>query len=301
MNRRRFLALTAAALAAPGAASAAVREWRGQAMGADVTLRVRGAPPAQARAFFAGAMRELAHVESQFSLHSDSDLARLNRLGHLRFPSVAMQDLLALSDRLHRATGGAFDPTVQPLWLARARGGDEAAARALIGWRHVEWDAREIRLTRRGMALTLNGIAQGWAADRLAGVAARHGLTDLLIDSGEFRALGPRGWPLGIADAQGRVLHRLELRSRALATSSPLGTRIGPQDAPHIIDPAGGGAVWDTVSVSAPHAALADGLSTALCTLPRARIDAALAALPGCRVETLHPPQHGISADITNR
>ena len=48
----------------------------------------------------------------------------------------------------------------------------------------------EIRLARPGMALTLNGLAQGFAADRLAEVAARHGLTDVLIDTGEARALG---------------------------------------------------------------------------------------------------------------
>ena len=292
MRRRRFLALAAVALAAPASALAvAPQEWRGQAMGADVMLRVHGADARQARAFFAEAMRALAHVESLFSLHRDSDLARLNRDGRLRFPAAAMRELLDLSGRLHRATGGAFDPTVQPLWLARARGGDEDAARRLIGWRHVEWSGAEVRLTRPGMALTFNGIAQGWAADRLAGVAERHGLGDLMIDSGEFRAVGPRGWPMGIADPAGAVLRRLELRDRALATSSPMGTRIGPAGrGAHILDPAGGAARWGTVSVSAPSAALADGLSTAICVMPPDRIGAALAQLPGCRIELLSPP-----------
>lgn len=290
MKRRRFLALSVAVAAAPVSAFAAPQEWRGQAMGADVLLRVHGADPRQARAFFAEAMRALAHVESLFSLHRDSDLARLNRDGRLRFPAAPMRDLLALSDRLHRATGGAFDPTVQPLWLARARGGDEGAARNLIGWDRVAWSDREIRLTRPGMALTFNGIAQGWAADRLAGIAERHGLGDLMIDSGEFRAVGTRDWPVGIADPKGRILRRLELRGRALATSSPMGTRIGPQgQAAHILNPAGGVVTWDTVAVSAPSAALADGLSTAICVMPPDRIDAALAGFPGCRIEALSP------------
>ena len=81
LNRRRFLTLSACAalpMAARAAAAPAPQEWRGQAMGADVTLRLRGAAPMQARAFFAEAQRLIAHVENQFSLHRDSDLARLN-------------------------------------------------------------------------------------------------------------------------------------------------------------------------------------------------------------------------------
>lgn len=288
MNRRRFLALCAVALSAPRPALAELREWRGQAMGADVTLRLLGAAPAQAHSFFAASGRALAQAENLFSLHRDSDLARLNRFGRLRFPHRAMLGLLELSDRLHRATGGAFDPTVQPLWLARAQGRDEAAAHRLTGWHRVRRNEDEIRLDP-GMALTLNGIAQGWAADRLAEIATGHDLGDLLIDSGEMRALGPQAWPIGIAGPDGRVLRRTALRERALATSSPLGTRIGPQGAAHVLSPAGGPALWDTVSISAPGAALADGLSTAACLLPEARIHAALAAFDGCRIEVLEP------------
>lgn len=297
LNRRRFLTLcacaalpgTAGAMGAGGAGGAAPQEWRGHAMGSDVTLRLHGAGPAQARGFFTQAARLLAHVESQFSLHRESDLARLNRTGWLRYPDRDMLELMALSERLHRATGGVFDPSVQPLWLARAQGGPETPALALTGWRGIEWSDSEIRLPRPGMALTFNGIAQGWAADRLAEAARRHDLTALLIDTGEIRALGPRDWQAGLADAQGRVHRSLTLRERALATSSPGGTRIGPKRAPHILAADGRPPLWDTISVSAPSAALADGLSTALCLMPRAAADSALAALPGCRIELALP------------
>lgn len=286
LKRRRFLALCAGA-AIPGAARAAPQEWRGRAMGADVTLRLNGAGAVQARSFFAEAARLLAHVETQFSLHRKSDLLRLNRTGRLRFPDRDMLTLMEMSDRLHKATGGVFDPSVQPLWLARAQGRAEDGA--LTGWRDIEWSADEIRLPRPGMALTFNGIAQGWAADRLADAARNHDLTDLLIDSGEVRAIGPRDWRAGLADAQGRIRRRIALRGRAVATSSPGGTLIGPDHTPHIIAPDGNGAIWDTISVSAPSAAMADGLSTALCLMPRADTARALTALPDCRVELAIP------------
>lgn len=288
MIRRRFLMLSACALASPAMATAPAQVWRGTAMGAAITLRVEGAPPRQARAFFADAERVLRQTESGFSLHRQSELTRLNHSGLLRHPSAAMLDLLDLSDRLHRATGGAFDPSVQPLWLARAQGLDEAQARKLTDWGQLDWDRGAVRLRRPGMALTFNGIAQGWAADQLAQVAVQHDLGAVLIDSGEQRGLGPRDWDTGIAGPDGTLLRRLRLRERALATSSGMGTKIGPQgDLPHILDPRGDRLPHGTVAVSAPTAALADGLSTAFCVMDRAAMNAALARLPGCRLEIL--------------
>lgn len=288
--RRRFLALSACALAAPAHAMAAPQTWRGVAMGADVFLRVEGAEVPAARAFFAEAARSLRAVESVFSLHRGSDLARLNALGHLRHPPADLVALLDLAGRVHDATGGAFDPTVQPLWQARRTGEPEAAAMALIGWSGVGISSAEIRLPRPGMALTLNGIAQGFAADRLAGVARSHGLGEVLIDAGEARALGPRDWRAAVAAPDGRILRELTLRERALATSAPFGTRIGPQgDRPHILDPRGHGPRWALASVSAPEAALADALSTAFCVMERPAIDRALATFPAARLEVLQP------------
>ncbi|MBA4491854.1 FAD:protein FMN transferase [Paracoccus sp. S1E-3] len=288
MPRRRFLTLSACALAWP-AMGAPPQIWRGTAMGAAATLRLDGADPLQARSFFAEAARALRQTEAAVSLHRESELTRLNRTGLLLHPSAAMLDLLDLSHRLHGATGGAFNPSIQPLWLARARGAPEGEARALTDWGRVAWDRTRVRLGRSGMALTFNGVAQGWAADRLARIAAAHDLTDLLIDCGEQRALGGRAWQAGIADPGGAILRRMTLRDRALATSSGMGTRIGPaSDRPHILDPRGDRLPHGTVAVSAPRAALADGLSTAFCVMEAGAIRSALAAFPGCRLEILH-------------
>ena len=287
--RRRFLILSACALGWPAMAATPPQIWRGTAMGAAITLRLEGASPRQARSFFAEAERALHQTEAAFSLHRESELTRLNRSGLLRHPSAAMLDLLDLSDRLHGATGGAFDPSIQPLWLARAQGTPEAGARALTDWRRVSWDKARVRLGRPGMALTFNGVAQGWAADQLARIAGAHDLSDLLIDSGEQRALGSRNWQAGIAGPDGVLLRRMMLRDRALATSSGMGTRIGPGvDRPHILDPKRDRLPHGTVAVSAPLAALADGLSTAFCVMEATSVRSALAGLPGCRLEILH-------------
>ena len=286
MNRRRFLALSACAVAAAGPADAV---WRGTALGADVTLRVRGARPADARAFFDEAQRALRGVEDRFSLHRGSDLTRLNAIGRLDHPSEEFLSLLTLAGQVHAATGGAFDPTVQPLWQALRAGADPAPARVLIGWPAVEATPEAVRLPRPGMALTLNGIAQGHAADRLAAVARDHGLGEILIDTGEIAGLG-RDWQAGIEATGGSMLRQVTLRDRALATSAPMGTRIGPEGrAPHILDPRGGAPRWTVAAASADRAAVADALSTAFCVMDRPAIDRALRAFPGARLEALSP------------
>lgn len=292
--RRRFLALSACAGAAAAlglpAAAAPRHRWQGRALGTDVALTVAGGEERAARAYFEESSRALRAVEAQFSLFQGSELTRLNAMGRLPHPSAALRAVLTLAGRIHAATGGAFDPTVQPLWQARRAGGDETAARALAGWDGVAIAANEIRLARPGMALTLNGIAQGYAADVLADVAARHGLTEVLIDAGEIRATGRTGWSARIESPDGTPVRTLALRGRALATSAPYGTRIGPRgDRPHILSADGRPALWRVVSVSAPDAALADALSTAAVLMDRPAIDRALAQFPGARLEAATP------------
>jgi thiamine biosynthesis lipoprotein len=252
-------------------------------------VRIEGIAPAAAPRIFRRIEAELARVERSASLHADSELARLNRDGRLAGPSAGLRELLDLAGRVHEATGGAFDPTVQPLWLATARGGDRAAAAALVGWGRVRIHPGALTIGR-GQALTLNGIAQGWAADRIAAILRAEGIGNVLIDMGEIAALGRRSdglpWRAGVAEPGGETIATLDLTDRALATSSPRGTLIG-DGRPHILGPAGQPPLWSTVAVSAPLAAVADALSTAFCLMDRIEIDRALAAFPGARVEAI--------------
>lgn len=292
LTRRRFLSISAAALSVPAAAQAGESaRWQGVALGAPASMVLAGVALPAARPVFAALEAELLRLERIFSLYrDDSALARLNARGHLDAPPPEMLDLLSLAGAMHDATGGAFDPTVQPLWRARATGGDEAAARGLIGWRQVGFDAGRVTLARPGMALTLNGIAQGYITDRIAELLKSHGFGDVLVDMGEVVARGRRGdgaaWQAGIAAPDGALVGRVTLRDRALATSAPMGTRLGDGRG-HIIDPAGAGARRALVSVSAPRAAVADGLSTALCLVDDATADRAAARFAGARIEAL--------------
>ena len=264
ITRRRFLMISAVAMMAKPA-HAEVTRWRDIAFGADVTITLRG-PRRDAAHALRMVRRELARLQSLFSLYDpDSALSVLNRSGRLDRPEPDFSDLLDLCGLCHGATGGRFDPTVQGLWQALASGADTGAAERAIGWNTVAHDSTKVRLGR-GQALTFNGIAQGFATDRIADALGRAGFSETLVNIGEFRA-GSGPWVLGIADPKFGLVDRRTLSNSAIATSSPRAVSIGPRGLSHIIDPLRGNDTpkWSTVSVIADRAALADGLSTALC------------------------------------
>lgn len=299
LSRRRFLTLSAVAalpLSFP-ARAAQITQWHGTALGAGAAIYL---DHPDAPAIIARAVAEIARLEAIFSLYrADSALSQLNAAGRLDAPPFELLECLTLCARVGAATGGRFDPTVQPLWqlyAAAFAAGDAprpeqiAALLPKVGLHRISWDSAAVEMPA-GMALTLNGVAQGFIADKVAEMLAAAGLTDILINTGEFRALGQmpggRDWPVKLASGG-----ETGLASRALATSAPLGTVFDAQGkVGHILHPVTGlpaTPTWTLVSISAPTAALADALSTAACLMPdRASILAALSQFPQTRIEAL--------------
>jgi thiamine biosynthesis lipoprotein len=277
----------------------------GHALGASVSLLVLHADAGVAEAALADALAAVQAVDAVMSLYrDDSQLVELNRAGELARPDWRLLDVLLYSQQLADRTQGAFDVTVQPLWnvytQAKERGGlpESAAmgeAHALVGWRELDVSEDYVRLRRPGMAVTLNGVAQGYAADRALAAVRKHGVEHALIDAGEFDTLGRKQadanqpgepWVLGIRHprAHDALAARLALDGRALATSGDYETFFTPDFLHHhIFDPATGDSPTELASTSvlAPDALQADGLSTAFMVLGAERALALAATLPG--------------------
>lgn len=209
-----------------------------------------------------------------------SELSRLNRDGRIEAPSA---DLVALVDHalaLAQASDGAFDPTVQPIWAAwrdadgRPDEADLARARALVDHRAVRLAPDEIRFERPGMAMTLNALAQGHAADRVAAVLRDHAVADAFVDTGEIGVRGRRSpgrpWRVGVeeAHARDRLMGRIAVAdARFVATSADDRTFWRPDFSEHhIVEPWSGHSPRGVaeVVVTAASGLVADGLSTAL-------------------------------------
>jgi thiamine biosynthesis lipoprotein len=288
-TRRQWLRCAVGAGAALGsdlAVAATGLQWRERALlgfGTTLWLRAGHVDGARADAALDAAVARLRHLESQCSLfNSASALCRLNRDGRLDDPDPALVDLLQQAQVVSARCGGAFDVTVQPLWAAwqQASAADRvptptelAAAQARVDWRALQVSARRIRLARPGMALTLNGIAQGYAADQARRVLQQHGIAHALLDTGEWAPMGqaPDGqpWQLGMADPRhsARLLRQLQAGGRGIAVSTDATLRFGAGHRDHhILDPRSGRSPphLSAVVVAAPSTTLADALTKVL-------------------------------------
>lgn len=287
-TRRRFLSILAGAATLPvfGAhASTNVAQWHGIALGAEAQI-ILDHPDADH--LIASAVAEIRRLENIFSLYqTDSQLARLNRDGVLQNPAFEMIELLSICSALNARTSGAFDPTVQTLWSTYAEaytaGGAPSAASirkamSVTGWGHVAYSPQRVSFNRAGVSLTLNGIAQGFIADKITELFRTNGVSNVLVNTGEIVALGtaPNGnmWQVKLGNEDGKSV---SLHGAAIATSAPLGTTFDAgEKVGHILDPRTGypGGVWSGVSVVASSAAEADGLSTAFCLMTHSEVEA---------------------------
>ena len=170
------------------------------------------------------------------------------------------------------------------------------AALSRVGHQQLRVSPDRILLARRGMAVTLNGIAQGYLTDRVVELLRAGGVAQTLVDLGEARALGlhPSGRPwravLDDPAAPGHVWGRLDLTDRALATSGDGGFVFDAAGRfTHLLDPRTGRSPrrHRAVSVLAPEATMADALSTAFALIPETGIAAMLPGLPGVDVHLL--------------
>ncbi|MCC5993436.1 MAG: FAD:protein FMN transferase [Rhodobacteraceae bacterium] len=295
LTRRRLLTITACAgLAGSGRIAPPPRlTWRGVAFGADVSITLDG-PGHITRPALARARLEIEAYETRFSLfRADSDLIRLNAQGYLPDLDARWHDMLQLSDQLHRATHGLFDPTIQPLWLAHATGGDTDAARAAVGWGRVALPTQTQRGLRlgTGQALSFNGIAQGAATDAVREILRSAGMTRVIIDVGETATIGGR-WRVGVSDPKAGHVATVRLDDTALAVSSPAALMLDTETH-HILHPHGNmQANWSSVAVVARRAAIADGLSTAGCFMQHAELTCCARKLDSVQ-QVLVLPTHG--------
>ncbi|HLS54463.1 MAG TPA: FAD:protein FMN transferase [Zeimonas sp.] len=246
-------------------------------------VRIAGLDEASAFRLAQQAIEEVRRIENKYSRYrADSIVGRINAAAgdapvQCDGETVSLMDY---ADALHASSDGLFDITsgvLRRAWdFRRARlpsVADVDAARALVGWQHVERDGRHVRLSRAGMEIDFGGFGKEYAADRAATLlidaGCRHGFVNL---GGDLRAFGPQpdgsAWRFGIqhprqADA---TVASLDVVHGGLATSGDY-ERYFELDGVrycHILDPRTGWPVryWQSITVLAPLAIAAGSLST---------------------------------------
>ena len=290
----RSLAPCCALLAAACGRSPAELVLSGPTMGTTYTVKVV-APPASVDAKLVQATIDdvLAQIDQSMSgYRADSEVTRFNASSSTQWRNVSAElaAVVRASLDISEASDGAFDITVAPLvavWGFGPAGEPKelpsveqiAQLEATVGYRklHVRLDPPALRKDVAGLSIDLNGIAPGFAVDRLADRLRALRIENFMIDvGGEIRAHGrnARGEPWHIAiehpvDTQRTPYASVWLDGAAVSTSGEYRDyyeRDGRRYS-HTIDPRTGRTLDrapGSVVVVAPSTAQADGWATAM-------------------------------------
>ena len=270
----------------------------GPTMGTTYSISIASLPEGVARASVEAAVAAvLEEADRHLSgWNEQSELARFNAAPGTEWQPVSPVLFAALEQAIliSRDTGGAFDVTVGPLVKAWGFGaGAEpdppapsaaALARLLgeVGYARLELRRRPpaLRKSVPGLAIDLDGIAPGWAVDRIVERLEALGVRDYMVElGGEVRARGlnPQGrrWRIAVetpVTGERRAYAVIELDGVGVSTSGDYrdyrevdGRRIS-----HTVDPRTGMPVTHglaSVTVVRDSVAEADAWATALTVL----------------------------------
>jgi FAD:protein FMN transferase len=344
-NRRQFLAgksatvalgdavdaltgaMPPAAPAEPAPPEGYLLEFSRRAMACQFAIFLNAGPATHQADAAHAALDLIDKLEAQLSIYRDtSEISHINRQaasGPVKIePRLAA--LLALAERIHGETGGAYDISAGPLiraWGFVRRQGALPTAEALVVARQavgqhlaqLDQAANTIQFLNPGVELNLGSIGKGYALDRAAEVLTAAGVSDFLIHGGNSSVLArgscvqsdhDEAWSIGLPHPYRRTerLGRIRLCDQALSTSGSAmqffeyqGRRLG-----HIIDPRTAEPVEGVLSATAlaPTAAEADALSTAFYILDHQEVATYCAARPEVGAILVRPAARHPGVDI---
>lgn len=197
-------------------------QYSDHAMGTNVTVWLwtadeRGAAQA-AEAVFA----EMKRIDKEMTTWDPkSEVSQINTAAGDK-PVKVSAETYAVIDRavdISRRSRGAFDITVgafKGLWKfdddMDGTLPDPAEIKkrlAMVAWKDIALDARRrtVFLKRKGMAITLGGIAKGFAVDKCVELLRKRGFNDFMMQAGgDMYVAGKKGtdpWTVAIRDPRG--------------------------------------------------------------------------------------------------
>lgn len=309
------------------------------AMGTSVMVTVWSDDEAAVATASAAAFDEIRRLDKMMTTWlPESEISRINAAAGKGAITVSDESLAVIERALavSKASHGIFDITVGAfggLWkFDEDMDGtlpDQAEVKRrvkLLGWRDVIVDPKRktVRLRRKGMRITLGGIAKGYAVDRMSAILERAGFADFIVQAGgDMYVSGAKAqdpWVVGIRDPRGPrddSFAVAPVRDHSFSTSGDYergfvkdGVRYH-----HILDPRTGepARASRSVTIMAKDAFTADAWSKVLFILGPAKGLALAATLPDFQavfvsgdnqvtmspglqgiVKVLHPPTPGI-------
>lgn len=247
-------------------------------LGTFVEIAAGGLPEIQLHSAVNDAFEVIERIHHAMSVHDPaSELSQLNRnaAAHPVTVSRELFSVLTRAEAIAAASNGAFDYTVAPTLAKWGFLPKDLKRKQAGNWRDVLLLRGRKVYFLQPLALDLGGIAKGFAVDAAIEALQKGEVASGIVNAGgDLRVFGKRPATIHLRHpAQPRVLaHAIQLRTAALATSSPCFTEksLRGQRVSHLVNPATEQAVIDNISVSvrAPQCWLADALTKVVLNAP---------------------------------
>jgi len=167
------------------------------------------------------------------------------------------------------------------------------SALALVGQKNIQVRGRQVSLKKKGMAITLDGIAKGYIVDQGVNFLAENGFSDIYLEAGgdlmvKGQKKGGVPWKIGIRNPRPEKPAKLiaaAVHNSAVATSGDYLQYYSPDlRYHHIVNPLTGisPAELASATVMAPTVAMADALATGTMVMGAVKSLSLLNKLPDC-------------------
>ncbi|OGP96685.1 MAG: hypothetical protein A2157_15350 [Deltaproteobacteria bacterium RBG_16_47_11] len=206
------------------------------ALGTFVTITVVHPDLSEGISAVRAAFDEVHRIHDLMNVHKQSsEVGVLNREGFYEGVSDDTRHVIQRANSFSELIEGAFDITVLPLlelWeenvsKSKTPPDSEISERLeLVNYRNILIEHKNISFRKRGMGITLAGVAKGYAVDKAIETLSRGNVRHALVNAGgDIRVIGGKDenipWRIAIRDPRNktRIVTAVELYDQAIATS----------------------------------------------------------------------------------
>src|SRR4030042_6907022 len=228
------------------------------ALGTFVTITVVHPDVSEGISAVRAAFDEVHRIHDLMTVHKQSsEVGVLNREGYYEGVSEDTRRVIQRANSFSERMEGAFDITVLPLlelWeenvsTSKIPTDAEISERLeLVNYRNILIEDKNISFRKRGMGITLAGVAKGYAVDTAIEALSRGNIRHALVNAGgDIRVIGGKDenipWRIAIRDPRdkNRIVTTLELCDQAIATSGTYRRSFSDIINPKVGGPAPGG------------------------------------------------------------
>ena len=205
-----------------GSGKATKVQYTGHAMGTNVTVWLWTADEAGAAQAAEAVFSEMKRLDKEMTTWDPkSEVSQINTAAGDKPVKVSAETYTVIERAIDisKRSKGLFDITVgafKGLWKFDEDMDESLPALpdvkkrlALVNWKDVVLDARQhsVLLRRKGMSITLGGIAKGYAVDKCVEILRKRGFTDFMMQAGgDMYIAGKKGtepWTVAIRDPRG--------------------------------------------------------------------------------------------------